>query len=274
MSGPYALAAFVDAVFSGEVNASGPISAALLLTGYQHSYGNIYTTPADVFEPQYVSGIESLLPSLTPRSDLFAQGKLPQFALFSATPPDAASTDITPATQPANLAPVFAQGFGAGNLITNSYRLRYLEDARANPDGAWPTTTTGLPAANPARPSRQALKLNDLRSWTPTAPTLMCGGNEDPTVFWLNTQLMQDYWASRAPATAQIGVLDVDSSAASGDPYADIKTQFAAAKLLVAADAVAHGATDGGAAAVRDAYHATLVPPFCLAAVRSFFAAQ
>jgi hypothetical protein len=274
MSGPYALAAFVDAVFSGEVNSSGPISATLLLTGYQHSYGNIYASPSDVFEPQYVSGIESLLPSLTPRSDLYAQGKLPQSALFSATPPDAASADITPATQPANLAPVFAQGFGAGNLITNGYRLSYLEDARANPDGAWPTTITGVPAASPALPWRQALKQNDLRSWTPTAPTLLCGGNEDPTVFWLNTRLMQDYWASRAPATAQIGVLDVDSTASSGDPYADIKTQFGLAKLLVAADAVAHGATDGGAAAVRDTYHSTLVPPFCLTAVRSFFAAQ
>jgi hypothetical protein len=274
MSGPYAIAAFVDAVFSGQVNSSGPISATLLLTGYQNSYHNTYASSADVFEPLYVSGIETLLPSLTSRGDLFAQGKLPQSALFSLTPPDAASADITPATEPANLAPVFAEGFGAGNLITNSYRLSYLEDVRANPDGGWPTTTTGVPAASPALPWRQALKQNDLRTWTPTAPTLLCGGNGDPTVFWLNTELMQGYWAANAPASAAIGVLDVDSSASVGDPYADIKTQFAAAKLLVAADAVANGATDGGAAAVRDAYHSTLVPPFCLAAVGSFFAAQ
>jgi hypothetical protein len=37
---------------------------------------------------------------------------------------------------------------------------------------------------------------------------------------------------------------------------------------------VAQGATDGGASAVADAYHAGLVPPFCLAAVQSFFAAH
>ena len=30
MSGPYTLAAFVDAVFYGEINGSGPISATLL----------------------------------------------------------------------------------------------------------------------------------------------------------------------------------------------------------------------------------------------------
>jgi Prolyl oligopeptidase family len=274
MSGPYALAAFVDTVFDGQVNASGPVSSTLLVTAYQKSYGNVYSTPGDVFEPQYVNGIETLLPSLTPRSDLYAQGKLPQTALFSTTPPDAASSDITPATLPANLAPVFALGFGANNLITNSYRLSYLVDARANPDGAWPTTTTGEPAATPGLPLRQALKQNDLRNWIPTAPTLLCGGNADPTVFWLNTQLMQGYWASRAPASAQISVLDIDSTAAGGEPFGNLKSQFALAKDLAAAQAVAQGATDGGASAVRDAYHSTLVPPFCLAAVTSFFAAQ
>jgi hypothetical protein len=274
MSGPYALAAFVDAAFEGRVNASGPVSSTLLITGYQNSYGNVYANPGDVFEPQYVNGIETLLPSLTPRSDLYAQGKLPRTALFSTTLPDAASADITPATLPANLAPVFALGFGTDNLITNSYRLNYLTDARANPDGAWPTTTTGVPAASPGSPLRQATKRNDLRNWIPVAPILLCGGDADPTAFWLNTQLMQDYWASRAPASARISVLDLDSTASGGDPYADLKSQFSIAKQLVAAAAVAQGATDGGASAVMDAYHASLVPPFCLAAVSSFFAAQ
>jgi hypothetical protein len=31
------------------------------------------------------------------------------------------------------------------------------------------------------------------------------------------------------------------------------------------------GASDGGAAAVAEAYHSTLVPPFCLAATEDFF---
>jgi hypothetical protein len=37
---------------------------------------------------------------------------------------------------------------------------------------------------------------------------------------------------------------------------------------------VVQGATDDGASAVADAYHSTLVPPFCLAAVISFFAGR
>jgi hypothetical protein len=271
MSGPYALAAFVDAVFAGRVNSSGPVSAALLVTGYQHSYGNVYANASEVFESPYATDIESLLPSTVPRSQLYAEGKLPPSALFNSTPPDAAYADITPATTPALLAPVFAAGFGTGNLVKNSYRLAYLADAGAHPDGGWPSTTTGLPASAPDLRVRQVLKANDLRAWTPTAPVLLCGGDEDPTVFWFNTQLMQGYWAAHS-STVRATVLDLDASSSNSDPYAELKSQFVLAKQLAAATAVAQGAHDGGAAAVLDAYHAGLVPPFCLAAVRSFFA--
>jgi prolyl oligopeptidase family protein len=272
MSGPYALAAFVDAVFYGEVNGDAPVSSTLLLTAYQKAYGNIYDNPVDVFSPQYAAGIESLLPTTTPRSQLYAEGKIPEYALFSSTPPAAAFVDDTPPTTPANLAEVFALGFGAGNLLQNSYRLSYLEDAQSNPDGGWPTVTTGVAAAAPGLPWRQALQTNDLRDWVPTAPVLLCGGDDDPLVFWLNTDLMQKYWAAHAPASASIGVLDLETAASANDPYADLKKDFAIAKELIAAAAVAQGATDGGALAVAEAYHATLVAPFCFAAVKTFFA--
>src|SRR6202034_844940 len=42
MSGPYALAAFGDAVFYGDVNGGATISTTLLITAYQASYSNIY----------------------------------------------------------------------------------------------------------------------------------------------------------------------------------------------------------------------------------------
>lgn len=274
MSGPYALAAFVDAVFYGEINGDAPVSSVFLLTAYQHSYGGIYSSDEEVFEPQYASGIDSLLPTTTPRSQLYAQGSLPEYALFSLTPPAPAFADITPPTTPADLAAVFALGFGTGNLLQNSYRLSYLQDAEANPDGGFPAITTGVAAATPALPWRQALKLNDLRNWVPTVPVMLCGGDEDPIVFWLNAELMQRYWASLAPASEPITVLNLESAATVNDPYAGLKTGFEAAKALVAADAIAQGATDGGAFAVAEAYHATLVAPFCFTAVRSFFANQ
>ncbi len=274
LSGPYALAAFFDAIMSGQVNGGAPVFTTLMITGYQKSYGNIYAASSDIFETQYASGIDSLLPGLSSRSDLYAQGRLPQYALFSAAPPDPSYADITPATQPAFFAPVFALGFGSANLITNSYRLKYLLDAAAHPDGGWPTITTGVAAASPGLALRQALAQNDLRNWAPTAPTLLCGGDGDPIVSWSNTQLIQNYWASRQPVVTGYSVLDLDAPSVASDPYAALKSKFAVAKQYVAIAAIAHGATDGGAAAVFEAYHATLVAPLCLAAVRDFFAAQ
>lgn len=265
MSGPYALAAFADADFLGDVNGGAVINFVLIASSYQHAYGNLYSVPTDIFAPQYASGIESLLPSTSSRSTLYSEGELPQNALFSSTPPAPQYASITPSTMPANLAPVFALGFGSNFLVTNEYRLAYLQDEAANPDGGFPNTTSGLPAASPGNALRQDLKTNDLRDWSPSAPVLLCAGDGDPTVFYLNTQLMQGYWAAHPPA-APVTVLDVDSAAAPGDPYATIKQAFAAAKAAVA---LAQGQTG-----VLEEYHAGLVPPFCLSAVKSFFDSQ
>jgi hypothetical protein len=271
MSGPYALAAFGDAIFMGEVDMSAPANFDLLATSYQHSYKNVYTSPTDVFEAQYASGADELLPSATAITAIYSNGQLPQNALFNSTPPSPAYAAMTPATMPANLAPSFALGFGTNDLVTNAYRLAYLQDAAANPDGGYPTTTTGVAAAAPGLALRQDLKSNDLRNWAPTAPVLLCAGDSDPTVFYLNTQLIDGYWAATAPTTS-VTLLDVDSSAASGDPYANEKTGFAAAKAAVEAAAVIGGAN--GAMAVLQVYHSTLIPPFCLYAVKSFFDAH
>lgn len=270
MSGPYALAAFGDAIFAGQVNSSATLNFTLLASSYQNAYGNLYTNTTDVFEAQFAPTIADLLPSATPIVSLYSAGQLPMNALFSSTPPAPEFAAQTPATTPAALAPIFATGFGTPNLINNTYRLDYLRDAQAQPDGGFPTIGTGVPAAAPTNTLRQDLKTNDLRNWSPASPVLLCAGDQDPTVFYLNTQLIQEYWMSNAPG-ASFTVLDVDSAVTSGDPYASLKDGFAAAKALVAANAVAGGATDGGASAVLEAYHAELVPPVCVSAVKSFF---
>jgi hypothetical protein len=110
MSGPYALAAFGDAIFEGQVNTSGPLNFNLLVTSYQHSYGNVYAAPTDVYEALYAPTADALLPSATGITTVYDQGQLPQHALFNSTPPGPAYAAITPATQPASLAPIFAQG--------------------------------------------------------------------------------------------------------------------------------------------------------------------
>ncbi len=270
LSGPYALSAFGDAIFRGQVPMSGPANLTMLISSYDTAYTDIYVNTTDVFEAKYATGIASLLPSTTPLTDLESQGKIPSAVVFNSTPPDPAFAPLTPAVAPADLASVFAKGFGADFLIANAYRLSYLQDTQTAPDGAFPTKTDGLPPANPTHALRRALKLNDLRNWAPTAPVLVCGGSQDPTVFYLNTQSMVDYWAASAPS-APLTVLNVDAAPTAGDPYAGLKTGFQAAKDLVRTSAVIGGASDGGDAAVFGAYHAALVPPFCLSAAKSFF---
>lgn len=263
MSGPYALAAFGDALFMGRVSQSAVANIALLTTSYQRSYGTLYSNPTEVFEAKYANGVEGALPSQTDLPTLEAQAVLPKDALFSSTPPSEAYAAITPATEPAALAPVFARGFGADFLIANAFRQSYLEDAAARPDGSFPTPTDDQPAAgDPANPLRRLLKQNDLRAFSPSVPTLLCGGNADPTVFWLNTEALQRYWTRVAPS-APVTVLDVDAASPDGDPWRDFRLAFATAKLAVQ--------LEGGDDAVFDAYHAGLVAPACLAATRKFF---
>lgn len=267
MSGPYALAAFGDAMFGGNVNLGATIFVPMMMTAYQKAYGNLYSTPADIYEAKYATGIESLLPSTVPTSTLYSQGKLPATQLFSSTAPAPGLESITPPTTPAAMAPLFALGFGNDHLIKNSVRLSYLQDAQLRPDGAVPSVTNGLPASAPSHPVRQALKANDLRNWTPQSPVLLCGGNGDPTVFYsINTTLMGTLWSApsaMAPATGMVSVLDVDSSSSgAADPYAVVKAGFAQAKTAKAA---------AGVSAVTQAYHGELVPPFCSVAARGFF---
>lgn len=275
MSGPYALAAQSDATYLGNVNAGGTIFTPLITTSYQKAYGNLYTTPADLYEAAYATGIESLLPSATlDFTSVVTTGKLPQLALFSNTAPTAPAGSglqptlnaLTPPKTGAATDALFAAGFGPGNLIKNSARLGVLLDAFANPDGAVPTFTTGLPATKPASTLRQAVKTNDLRGWTPQTPVLMCAGNGDPTVFYLNTSLMSALWTPLVKA-GLVTVVDVDSLKSSPGPAAD---PFYAAKAGFA-QAVAQTAAAGGATAVVGNYHGGLVPPFCNAVVRGFF---
>jgi alpha/beta superfamily hydrolase len=261
MSGPYALSAFADAIFQGRVTGGSPVNLTLLITSYQNAYGDIYADVTDAYEAQYAPEIETLLPSTMSMSDLVEQGLIPDSAVFSSTPPDPAYADITPATTPPSLAPVFAIGFGADHLLTNDFRLAYLQDSEAHPDGGFPTLTDGLPPAEPEHPLRQALKANDQRAWSPASPMLLCAGNGDPAVLYLNTELMQDFWASETTVT----VLDIDSDVTSDDPFELQKLQFSTAKELL--DLI------GGDTDVLENYHAGLVAPFCLSAARSFFGA-
>ncbi len=48
-SGPYALAALVDYIFLGHPDLGAPQLGSLLVEAYQHSYGNVYSAPSQLF---------------------------------------------------------------------------------------------------------------------------------------------------------------------------------------------------------------------------------
>ena len=262
MAGPYALSRELDDNFAGQVHVSATQFATLIATSYQRSYGNVYARPADLYESAYANGIETLLPGAD-FVTLTKSGKLPETALFSLTPPQAPPGSalqptlnaLTPRTG-TSLDAVFAHGFGAGNLFTNSFRLAYLQDLLANP-------------TNPTFGLRVDAKANDLRGFVPKAPVLLCGGSHDATVsFDNNTLALRDSWAG-LPA-GRVEVLDVDDSPSNtNDPFFHEKLGFALVKEATVAQAKLTG-NDAGWEVARN-YHAAVFP-YCATAVGRFFA--
>jgi hypothetical protein len=289
MSGPYALEALGDSIFFGAVNVDSTGFAPLLADSYQHAYNNINLSSNPIFSSTY-PGAETLLPSDTPIATLIGEGLLPESALFDKTTPivsipgeTALSAKLTallgvPPTPGLPLSastPIFDAGFGNPYLINNDYRVAYAVDAATDPDGAVPTPTAGVPRAKvePTFGLRQDFWINDLRSgWAPTVPTLLCGGDRDPTVFFeQDTGTMAAYW--KALPEGAVTVLDVNATP-SGQ-FSTVQAGFQAS--LIGLLAYYQSAAGGGLplAAAEEAvfaadYHVA-VAPFCTAAARAFF---
>ena len=294
-SGPYALAAFGDAIFAGNVNIGATRFAPLLATGLQKAYGNVYNNTTDIFTANYAN---TQLPSLLSFSQLVAANKLPDNALFEAKPTNNPVLDQLPDSD----LPFAFLGFADGNyLIKTDFRAAYVTDALQNPDSLVAKTGV-LPAANPQNNLRKALKDNDLRGYIPKMPTLLCGGNQDPTVYYdLNTGSMTAILqqASAAPnANLNVTVLDVDvrnnrgqvkaiGSSAMSNPWMStnildnvqdrFSTTLTAVQNKAIADARAAGVTDSttlaqaAGAAILSSYHGGLVSSACTQATREFF---
>ncbi len=263
MSGPYALAQELDDNFAGRVHVGATLFGTFLATSYQKAYGTIYARPTDLYESAWANGIETLLPGAD-AATLANTGKLPQSALFSTTPPQAppgsglqAALDAMTPPRGTSMDAVFARGFGADNLFTNSARLAYLQDMLSRPD-------------QPANGLRVAARANDLRGWAPAAPVLLCGDSQDATVsFSVNTGAMQQLWSGLPPG--QVSVLDVDTQPTdTSDPFLAEKLGFGLLKGAIEVDARLQG-NDPVWELARN-YHAAVFP-FCASAARRFFAA-
>jgi hypothetical protein len=276
-SGPYALSTLVDATFGGSPNLGGTVFTPLLTTAWQKAYGNIYTVNSDIYSDTYAAGIDTLLPTTQSFNGLFTSGKLPQTALFDTAIADALG--LAPTSS-------FRAFYGSPSLIRTSYAQGVLQDLAAHTcptDVAAPGLAAIADPLNcaPTNTFRQAAKTNDLRTYTPNLPVLLCGGKNDPTVFFASSQLTQGYFLAKGANAASTLLVDVDSVATGPtDPFALAKGGFAQAKAGMAAAAAAAASATGGdataqatasATAVLQNYHGTLVPPFCNAVARGFF---
>jgi hypothetical protein len=282
MSGPYALEALGDTIFFGGVDLGSTEFSPLLANSYQHAYSNIDSTSLPIFSSTYADAA-TLLPNDTPILTLYMEGLLPETALFDLTTPvvpgSAELTALlgvppTPALPLSAETPIFDLGFGNPYLINNDFRVAYAEDALESPDGAVPTQMLGVPRAKvePTFGLRQDFWLNDMRTaWAPESPTLLCGGDEDPTVFFsVDTETMAAYWG--ALPEGLVTVLDVNATPSGS--FAALQTAFQAseAALLIYYQTPAGGNLKPLKAeeAVLENYHVD-VAPFCTAAARAFF---
>jgi hypothetical protein len=139
----------------------------------------------------------------------------------------------------------FTRLFGAGGLLTDAFRAGYSASNLRKALVA--NTLAGMDGSTPI-------------AWKPQHPTALCGGAADPTVFWaVNAPIAQQVFAGQG---VQVPAFDLENRAtlpagATGD---QLFGGFQQAKAASGGNAVAQ-------------YHGTLVPPFCNALARGFFAA-
>ncbi|ATQ75677.1 hypothetical protein CR152_14930 [Massilia violaceinigra] len=227
---------------------STQLQLVMQITAWQKAYGNLYTSPSDVYSGTYAGAMETLLPATMALDTLVADNKFPQYFLSQDMPH---YTGLT-AAQKAYF------GTPAQSLMNASYLSRVLADIAAHP---CPVTSAVAPlACAPANPMRAAWLKNDLRTWAPSAPMLMCGGNGDPEVSFDHARLTHAYFQAHGSA-AQL--LDVDSPVTDNDPYARSKNLFAAFRQAVI--------DSGDDPTTVDNYHGFMANVACEVAARDFF---
>ncbi len=247
-SGPYALSAFVDYIFMGHPNLGSSRLGVILSEGYQGSYGNVYSSPYDLFTPgNYVTMpyadlnqdqsspvqlyttpmFSTTLPSLsnvTAMPGASTSTLLNDFSSLSlansTTPPSGSSytnlviwnelfSTSSPSDYASKLLPLYSMYTGPGFVMNQTFRANYLADAYANMDNLFASTSTDRPNTAATLAFRQDLIKNDLRGYVPQSPTMLCGGHADPMVFYpINTLVMQNEWGN--PAGTRLS-LDVDN---------------------------------------------------------------
>lgn len=102
MSGPYSLTKMTQAMFAGTQNIGASLFTPMVNDSYQRSYGNIYSSPSDVYQPPFDTIAPGLLPNVDP----------------------AAATARLPAGADGSYRTLFDAGNGQPFLIKTSFRAQ------------------------------------------------------------------------------------------------------------------------------------------------------
>ena len=310
-SGPYALASTLDYIFMGHPDLGAPQLGSLLVQAYQDAYGNVYSSPSQVFNPGYTVQLpqphfdSALLPATLPMfsstaptaadvtqmpADATGSPGATLDAVFADLVPPYGSTSTTPdagAIQAKVWATLFDTNAAdtafdaypyafsglwgtyfatSGYLINQTFRANYLADAVFNPDGFIAQTAQG-PTQTATDGFRKDLAANDLRGEVPSAPTMLCGGADDPVVYYpLNTGELPAEW--RPSNVYRQFALNLDSATPPTGgpvlPYASLINSFESWKNATLASGPSGPQTEVAQ------YHG-VVGAYCAAAALQFF---
>lgn len=240
MSGPYNMRGMGDysmGVLNGgtpQVIVGASIFFPLLSTSYQKAYGNVYTTPSQIYASPFAATIETILPG-NPTN--VPAGTTSDSTLSSLYEQQLIATQALP--NDPTFSAVFGNPAGTNNLINLSYIATY-------PGSGFQTdlTTNTLSAGG----------------WAPKAPLALCGGALDETVpYAINVPAMTAYLQS-VGVTKTLSVFNLEDPTTVG---LTVNGGFEQAKVAYAAA--------NGQQAMLAALHGTLEPPFCNAVTRAYF---
>jgi hypothetical protein len=232
------------------VTASGPMSGPhnLIKTSTQVNGSPEYCTSigssnlncvvnagGTIFTPLLLTSFQKSYGNIYAASSDAYQSPFDQFAETLFPTDTSISTLLQEGKLPADT--TFTKLFGTGGLIKESFRTAFFTDAN-----------NGFKAA--------AAK-NTLLGWTPKRPVALCGGANDPTVFFYNSTDLQADFATRSVTVPTFNL--EDRSTLPAGPVGDaVYAGFQQQKTAAGANATA-------------LYHGSLVPPFCNALVRGYF---
>ena len=276
MSGAYAISALVDNVFKGAPVRGSTLYFPMAIRAYQEIDGSIYKDPAEIYNPKYADIVATIFPSDIPHYELIAAGKLPASALFN-NQPDLLKRSLStyvyntmhnasPASDFDKFLDIYKTGFGSDYLINDDFRIRYLQDIEANPDGMFPNYTTGLAPKTSDIGLRRALIKNDLRNWTPKNPLMMCASPSDGAVdIRFGAEAMLSYWRTprHAPVPGVVSYLNFEAPIKEDDVFKYLKQSFQAEREEI---------ENGRQWPIWvDPHHQILLPRYCYLAARDYF---